>query len=427
MGEGLQRTVVARRGRDDAVSSWWAVTVSSTRGDEVFALDLLERLIAQPSVLGNDEAIAVCLDLIQDALAPFAREIERPVHDGLPSLIMRFGHGPADRMLTLCGHVDVVPAEGDWAAPPFALTRDGERLIGRGVVDMKGGVAAAVAAIRALAISGNLDRCRLELAITGDEEVGSRRGVRALLASNAFQGRMTVCPEPTALDVYLGNRGVVDCEITIHGRGGHAGLVHALDSPIGPTLALCQAIEAMPFTARDERFTPPTPSVAIVRVDAGATLPVTNVVPDTATIVLDRRLLPGEQIDDAVAAIEAVVADAVRPPFHATVRVTKRWPPCETSPDALVSRAAVAAVRSTGRPGAFDMDLPANDTSWFVAHGIPAILLGPGDPLQAHATDEWLDAAQFRDAIAVYAALAVAVVEESSSRAVEERGVRVPG
>jgi acetylornithine deacetylase/succinyl-diaminopimelate desuccinylase-like protein len=387
------------------------VTANITRDDEEFALDLLERLVVQPSVLGNDGAIAACLDLIHDALAPFAREIERPVHAGLPSLIMRFGRGPAERTLTLCGHVDVVPADGDWTSPPFTLSRNGDRLVGRGVVDMKGGVAAAVAAIRALAVSGDLEQYSIELAITGDEEVGSRRGVRALLAANAFRGRMALCPEPTALDVYLGNRGVVTCEIAVHGRGGHAGLVHALDSPVGPTIALCEAIAAMPFTARDERFDPPTPSVAIVRIDAGANLPVTNVVPDTATVVLDRRLLPGEEIDDAVAAIEALVAGVVRPPYRATVRVSKRWPPCETSPDAMVSRAAAAAVRSVGRPGAFAMDLPANDTSWFVAHGIPAVLLGPGDPLQAHATDESLDVAQFRDAVAVYAALAIAADE----------------
>ena len=383
----------------------------SSANPDPFALDLLARLIAQPSILGNDAAIVACMDLIQDALAPYASEIERPLHDGLPSLLMRFGAGAAERMLTICGHVDVVPAEGDWASPPFLLTAQDELLIGRGVVDMKGGVAAAVAAIRHLARAGDLDRCRIELAITGDEEVGSQRGVRALLAAGAFQGNMAVCPEPTALDVYLGNRGVVACEITIHGRGGHAGLIHALDSPIGPTLALCQALATMPFTARDERFSPPTPSLAIVRIDAGASLPVTNVVPDTATVVLDRRLVPGEEIDDAVAAIETLVAATVRPPFHATLRVTKRWPPCETPPAALVSRAAIAGVTSVGRPGAFDMDLPANDTSWFVADGIPAILLGPGDPLQAHRTDEALDIAQFHDAVAVYAAMALAVAE----------------
>ena len=386
------------------------MTATIVPADEAFALDLLQQLVEQPSTLDNEAAIAACLDLIHDVLAPFANDAARPVHDGLPSLLMRFGQGPAERMLTLCGHVDVVPAEGAWSTPPFTLTERGDRLTGRGVADMKGGVAAAVAAIHALARSGRLDECRLELAITGDEEAGSERGVRALLADGVFRGRMVVCPEPTALDVYLGNRGVVACEIIIQGRGGHAGMIHALDSPIGPAVALCQAIEAMPFVARDERFSPPTPSVAIVRIDAGATLPVTNVVPDTAAIVLDRRMLPAERIDEVVTEIESLVADVVREPFRASLRVSKRWPPCETSPDALVSRASVAAVKAAGRAGRFDMDLPANDTSWFVAHGLPAILLGPGDPLQAHATDEALDRSQFRDAIAVYAALALAVV-----------------
>lgn len=378
--------------------------------DEAFALDLLERLVAQPSVAGADGAIAACLDLIHDALVSFATEIERPVPDGLPSLLMRFGDGSAERMLTVCAHIDVVPAPGAWSSPPFALTRRGDRLIGRGVVDMKGGVAAVVAAIRRLARSRELERCRIELAVTGDEEVGSERGVRALLAADAFRGRMAVCPEPTALDVYLGNRGVLACEIVVHGRGGHAGLIHALDSPVEPAVELCRALKAMPMLARDGRFTPPTPSLAIVRIDAGAKLTETNVVPDVVRIVIDRRLLPGEEIDVAVEEIEGVVAGVVQPPYQAEVRVRKRWPPCETSAEHLVSRAALTAVRAVGRPGRFGMDLPANDTSWFVAHGIPAILLGPGDPLQAHATDESLAIADFRAAIVAYAALALAVV-----------------
>ena len=262
-----------------------------------------------------------------------------------------------------------------------------------------------------MALSGELDRCRIELAITGDEEVGSERGVRALLAANAFQGHMAVCPEPTALDVYLGNRGVLAGKIVVHGRGGHAALIHALESPVGPAVALCQALEAMPLPARDERFTPPTPSLAIVKIDAGAALSETNVVPDTVTIVIDRRLLPGEDIDKVIAEIERVVDEVIQPPFRAEVRVRKRWPPCETSAEHLVSRAALAAARTAGRPGRFDMDLPANDTSWFVERGIPAILLGPGDPLQAHATDESLTVADLRDAITAYAALALAVVQ----------------
>jgi acetylornithine deacetylase/succinyl-diaminopimelate desuccinylase-like protein len=377
--------------------------------DNAFALDLLDRLIAQPSVLGNEAAIAACLDLVHDALAPHARQIARLVHDGMPSLLMWFGDGPVERPLTICGHIDVVPAPGAWSTPPFALARDGDRLIGRGVVDMKGGVAAAVAAIHALARGGALDRCRVELVITGDEEVGSERGVRALLAAGAVQGRMVVCPEPTSLDVYLGNRGIVACEITIHGRGGHAGLIHALDSPVGPAIALCRALETMPLEARDERFSPPTPSLAITRIDAGAELAATNVVPDRVTVTIDRRLLPGEEIDKVIEAIHHLVGETIRTPFQADIAVLKRWPPCATSADHLVSRAAVAAVRTAGRFGAIGMDQAANDTSWFVAHGIPAILLGPGDPVQAHATDESLALAELQDALAIYAALIVAV------------------
>ncbi len=376
---------------------------------DAFALDLLRKLVEQPSVEGNEPAIATCLALIREALAPYARETEQLVVEGLPSLLMRFGDGPRERTLTLCGHIDVVPTPGDWDTPPFALTRIGDHLHGRGVVDMKGGVAAAVAAIEGLARVGRLSACSIELAITADEEVGSERGVRALLGQGAFQGRMVVCPEPTGLDIFLGNRGIVAFEITIEGRGGHAGMIHALASPVGPALRLAQAIEGMPLDARDVRFSPPTPSVAITRIDAGAALTSTNVVPDRVSIVVDRRVLPGEDLDAVIADVEGLVADVVPRSFRPQVRVTKRWPPCETDADHLVSCAAVAAVRAIGRPGRFDMDLPANDTSWFVAAGLPAILLGPGDPLQAHATNEALAIDQFHDAIAVYAELALAV------------------
>jgi acetylornithine deacetylase/succinyl-diaminopimelate desuccinylase-like protein len=167
----------------------------------------------------------------------------------------------------------------------------------------------------------------------------------------------------------------------------------------------------MPLTARDDRFDPPTPSLAIVKIDAGAGVTETNVVPDAVTIVVDRRLLPGEDLDDVIAAMESLVAETVREPFRAEVRVVKAWPPCATPADQLVSRAAVAATRTAGLSGEFGMDQAANDTSWFVAAGIPAILLGPGDPTEAHATDESLDIAQFRQAIDVFAALCLAVIE----------------
>ena len=379
-------------------------------GELPATLELLRLLVEEPSVEGNDAAIRRCVDLVHDAVAPLASEVERPEHDGLPALVARFGSQCSSRCVTFAGHVDVVPADGAWPSSPFALTQRGGRVHGRGVCDMKGGVAAFVGAIRALAASGQLDECAIELVITGDEEVGSRRGMQALLAAHQVRGRMAVCGEPTSLDVYLGNRGVAWYEIVVRGKGGHAGQAHALSSPIPPAVDLCQAIAHMDMelSSVDERFDPPRPNVAVTRIDAGAATNAVNVVPDAVTLGVDRRLLPAEDIDVASEELRQLVERAVRAPYRHEFRVLRRWPPCETSPDHVVSRAAVAAARAVGRSGRFGMDLAANDSSFLVDHGIPALLLGPGAPEEAHVTGEGLDLDEFADAIAVYAELALA-------------------
>jgi acetylornithine deacetylase/succinyl-diaminopimelate desuccinylase-like protein len=170
---------------------------------------------------------------------------------------------------------------------------------------------------------------------------------------------------------------------------------------------LCQAIQQMSFATKDDRFDPPTPSIAVTRLDAGAALHAINVVPDTVTIGIDRRLLPAESIDAATAEVHAIVQRTVREPYRAEFLVPRRWPPCETPPDHLISRAAVAAVQAVGRSGRFGMDLAANDSSFLVEHGIPALLLGPGAPEQAHVTDESLDLDELYAAIAIYAEVAL--------------------
>lgn len=75
-------------------------------------LALLEALVAQRSLEGEEAAIERCLELMHDAVAPLAREVTRPVVDGLPALIARFGDGPVAQRVALSGHVDVVPADG---------------------------------------------------------------------------------------------------------------------------------------------------------------------------------------------------------------------------------------------------------------------------------------------------------------------------
>jgi acetylornithine deacetylase/succinyl-diaminopimelate desuccinylase-like protein len=369
---------------------------------EADVLDLLERLVAEESVEGSP-AIAACLDIVVGRLGDVPATVERLEFDGVPALVARIGGGDPIRRLTFSGHVDVVPAAGGWRSPPFRLTERDGRLHGRGTCDMKAGVAATVEAVRVVAELGLLADVAIELALTGDEELGSERGTRALLADGWITGRSAICCEPTGLDVFLGNRGLVWADVVVSGRGGHAGMAHSLANPIDAAAALVDALNAIPLTARDERFDPPEPTLTLTRVqaDGGGR----NVVPDRVELGLDRRLLPSEDPDAVVAEIERAAAATVRPPFAAEVTVARRWPPYAIDAGRPVAQAAAAAVRDSGREPAFGMDGAANDSSWLDAAGIDTVLLGPGEPTEAHVTDEGVDPAEVAVAVAVYARL----------------------
>lgn len=362
---------------------------------------LLAELVLEATVEGSP-AIERCLDLIADRLGPLAREVQRPLNDGLSSLVMSFGSGPAERGIAFSGHIDVVPAEGAWSVSPFALTERDGCLYGRGTCDMKGGVAGFVAGLFALGDAELLDECSLQLVLTGDEEVGSRRGLIPVLDAGLVTARRAVCGEPTGLDVFLGNRGLIWATLTVDGRGGHAGQLIHLDDPVPPALALIEALRALPLEAVDPRFDPAHPSLAITRIDAGAALGALNVVPDSVTVGIDRRLLPGEDIDAAVEALAAAAA-VIGPPFRCSLNVQRRWPPYAIAADEDIAIRAREAVVYVGRPGNFGMDAAANDSSWLDQHGVRTVLVGPGAPSQAHLSDEHVSVDQLRDAVRVYA------------------------
>jgi len=375
-------------------------------GRVAYAADLLARLVAEPSLEGRG-AIDACLALVESELATLATEVLRPEHDGLASLILRFGPPAPRRALAFSGHVDVVPAGGRWTTPPFELTRADGRFRGRGVCDMKGGVAGFVAALRALDDLGVLRRCSLELVLTGDEEVGSRRGLIPLLEEGMVTATSAICGEPTGLSVFLGNRGLIWMEVTIRGRGGHSGLSHTLANPIDAAVALAAELARIPLEARDERFDPPTPSLTVTGIEArGEAI---NVVPDEIRMSLDRRLLPGDDVDAAKRDVARAIERAVGEEFERELIVVREWPPYSIDAEEPVAVAARRAVRAAHRPGALGMDLASNDSSWLDRAGIATVLLGPGDPRQAHTTDEELPEAELRDCVSIYAQAAAAI------------------
>lgn len=367
-----------------------------------FTRTLLRDLVREPSLVGNP-AIERCHDVVESRIARLGVLPRRLRFDGLPVTFARFG--PVSPPLMFAGHLDVVPALGHWSHQAFDLTVENDRVYGRGVVDMKSGVAAFISALYVLNDLRALDKVGIELVLTSDEEVGSVRGMLPFLQAGITEAGAAVCAEPTNLEVFHGNRGVVWVVIRIQGQGGHAGQAHLLSNPVPVAAQLVAALDGLQLTARDSHFEPATPSLAVTRL--GSDTQATNVVPDTVEIAIDRRLLPGETPRNAVNQIEKLVRQTVQPPFKIELSVEREWPPYLIERSESIVSIATASLHDTGIAPQLGTDQAANDSSWLCGAGIPPILLGPGEPGLAHATDESLLTEQLHQATEVFARLAL--------------------
>jgi len=372
-------------------------------------LDFLGRLIAEASVEGTD-AITRTQQMIASAARPLGGREAVHTYDGVPNLMIDWGSPDSAERLLLTGHADVVPADGPWPSPPFTMTRSGTTLTGRGTADMKGGLAAYVGALNVLARTGQLDGTPISLVVTGDEEVGSQHGMMPLLREGKTRGRWAVCAEPTNLDVYTGNRGVVSLRISVTGRAGHAGLPHVCANPIPVAARLVTALDSLPVTATDPRFDPPSATLTVTSV-AVPGRPSMATIPGEVQLAVDRRLLPGETPQGALEPIRQAIAAVVTDPFGARIDVLRAWPPYMAADDDPLVRLAQEIVRSVGRRGSLGADLAADDSSWLGDAGISTILCGPGAPGEAHTAGERIDVSDVRDAIAIYVGLCLAARE----------------
>lgn len=254
---------------------------------------ILTDLVRCPSV--TPEAGAA-LDAAQAVLEPLGFECHRLVFDegGTPvdNLFARRGTGAPH--LCFAGHVDVVPP-GDvsaWSAPPFgAAIRDG-RMIGRGTEDMKGAVAAFLAATSAF-LEGNAALTgSISFLITGDEEGPAINGTTKVLEWMEDQGHVPdfcLLGEPTNRDALgdtakIGRRGSLTGHLTVAGRQGHVGYPALAANPVPVLVSLLDALN-QPVDEGTDQFEPS--NLEITTVDVGN--PATNVIPARATASFNVR------------------------------------------------------------------------------------------------------------------------------------------
>ena len=366
-------------------------------------LRLAQSLIRIPSVNppGDEAAVATYLAeyLRQAGLTVEVTEVQR----GRPNLLatLEFGEGPT---VLLNGHTDVVvPGEG-WLADPFAGNVNDGKLFGRGAADMKGPLAAMIEAMLALKRSGLVHRGRLILTAVMGEEYGGlgtkdlvRRGIRA---DHAIVG------EPSELRPVIAHKGTIRFEIVVEGKAAHGSVPEAGLNAIYKMMDVVAELRSLHTRLSANRHPlvgSPTLNVGTIAGGLG-----TCIVPDRCAITIDRRVVPGEPVENVGRELEAILGRlrARDPELRATLTLQNIAPAMEISADQPVVHAirrATAAV--TGKdPGAHGWTATADSNLLVNELGIPTVIFGPGSIFGvAHQPNEYVAVAELDAAASIYA------------------------
>jgi succinyl-diaminopimelate desuccinylase len=253
-------------------------------------VEMAQRLIRCPSVTPED---AGAIDVLAEALTEIGFTCEKLVFsaDGTADIANLYARrGSSGRHFSFAGHTDVVPAgeRASWSVDPFAGAIAEGKLYGRGAVDMKGGIAAFVAASSRFFAEQTPDFAgSISLLITGDEEGVAINGTQKLLSWLEARGeRPDAClvGEPTNAEtlgdmIKIGRRGSLSARLTVHGTAGHTAYPHLADNPVHLLVAMLADLIAEPLDTATEHFQPS--SLQISTIDVGN--PATNVIPATAS------------------------------------------------------------------------------------------------------------------------------------------------
>jgi succinyl-diaminopimelate desuccinylase len=370
--------------------------------DEV--LRLARALIAAQSENpgGTEDAAA---GVAADVLSGLGSALEVVRSDaGRPSVVATMGsaEGPS---LAWNGHLDVVPA-GDpvtWTHPPFAGEVQDGRLIGRGAADMKGAIAAALAAAAAIHRSGVALGGALTMHLAADEELAGIHGTKVLWERGFLRQDACVVGEPSGLQVGLAERGGAWITATTRGRAAHGSTPHLGVNAITSMARFLLRIEEVLPDLEHALVGRPTVNAALV---SGGTAP--NVVPDRCEVDIDRRLIPGETSpEEVLAPFGRVAAEIERehPEVDLTFALREWTDAAEASPRTAIAelcRTAVAEETGTmpadvGFTGITDARFYINDAK------IPTVILGPGSLSVAHTANESIGVDELAAAARIYA------------------------
>ena len=323
--------------------------------------------------------------------------------DTRTSVVATIGGKQDKPPICFTGHLDVVPlGMAPWSRDPFAGATDGDRVYGRGVSDMKSGVAAfVVAALQLAPLLKN--SAGITLVLTAGEEVGCE-GAKYLAEQKVLdRAGAIVIAEPTANYPCIGHRGLLWVEIETTGKTAHASMPEQGVNAIFKMNKVINDLEHFDWQHHCGVDCHPLmgkPTMNVATIHGGLN---TNSVPDSVKLTVDMRTVPGIDHVHLCGAIQSLIGQA------GTVRKLVETPVLYSEPDEWMESVFDIATpfidgKPTPRAIMFSTDGADLKRAYMENTGgnIPAVVLGPGQPEMAHQTDEWCSMQRIDQSVEIF-------------------------
>ena len=330
--------------------------------------------------------------------------------DAMGNLIWRLGDASAGGFL-LMGYAMTFPAASK--KEPFSGARvdgrafgvAGQCALGRGACEQKGALAAMIYAAGIVARAQLALRAPLILAVSLAGETGRHDAAKFILENDEISARSAIIGLGTSNQICLGNKGRIDIEITVRGKSAHSSMPWKGVNAVDGFRRVMERLDRVPLGTSRHGLGNATLTVTQVRSGPD----ISHTIPDFCRVVLDRRLLPGEDPDAAFRDIQ----DALNEVAGFTIEATRgafMYPSEVAKGSALAVTAAAASREFTKRDAEFFYSPAALDAGFLNRNGIETIMFGPGDLRFAHTDQEAVALEEVRDAAKIYAATALQIL-----------------
>ncbi|MGQ9680699.1 MAG: YgeY family selenium metabolism-linked hydrolase [Candidatus Bathyarchaeia archaeon] len=353
--------------------------------DDSRMIEFLRRLIQTPSLSGKESKLA---DLVSKEMKALSYSVER---DDMGNIIGRRGGGRGKTVL-FDGHLDHV-GEGsrkNWSRDPYSAEIVDDVLYGRGAVDMKGSLAAMIHGCAAAEIEGEA-----VLSCVVHEETAEGVATRKIIEDHKLKVDACVLGEPTNLNLSIGQRGRCVIRITTKGITSHASMPELGVNALYKMIPIINRLEEMSHNMRENPFLGAS-SMAVTNIAAYPGIG--PIIPDRCEIILDRRLVPEETLENVLQELTQIAYDSEIEVVEEELecytgyktRVKQYFPGWLMNENDKVVKDSLAILEKTVgiKPKIIGWRFSTDGVATAGILGIPTIGFGPGDPALAHQPNE---------------------------------------